>query len=91
MNEMVFTMSRSASSSSSFSCASFYFFPSGLTHRREKITCPTPLKGLHPILSSAVMDVVSILSKWLTPLGSSLCSWTFQWLVSSPWFSLQGR
>jgi len=67
MNEMVLTMSCSASSSSFSFSASFYFFPSGLTHRRENIACPTPLKGLHPILFSAVTDVVAILSERHTP------------------------
>jgi hypothetical protein len=50
------------------------YFPSGLAPRREKVACPTPLKGLQPNLSSTVIEASLTLSTRRTPLGSSLPS-----------------
>ena len=66
-----------------------YFFPSGLAPRRENMACPTLLKGLHLNPSSTATEAVSMLSTRRTPLDSSLRSYTVQYLVSRPRFSLR--
>jgi hypothetical protein len=48
---LIITLSASSSSSTS---VSYYFLPSGFTPRREKIACPMPMNGLHPILSNTM-------------------------------------
>jgi len=68
MKEMVITITGSAASSSS------YFFPSGLTPRRKKVACPTPLKSLHHNPSSTLTEAASMLSIRRTPMDSSLGS-----------------
>jgi len=42
--------------------SSSYSFPSGLALRREKVACPTPLKGLQPNLSNTVIEASLMLS-----------------------------
>jgi len=88
MKEMVLTITHSASSSSSFTS---YFFPSGLAPRREKMACPTPLKGLHLNPFGTATEAVSILSTRWTSLDSSLHSYNLQYPVSRPWFSLHSH
>jgi len=68
-----------------------YFLPSGLTPRREKITCPTVLKCLHFNSSSTAIEAVSMLSTRRTPFVSSLRSYSLQCPVSRPRFNHRSR
>ena len=77
-----------AAASSSYFCS---FFPSGLTPRLENVACPTPMNGLHFIPSNTLTEAASMLIASLSPFDSSLRSYTVQYLVSRPWFSLQSR